>query len=315
MATRTLVFLLAGACPLALLARLTARHRNHRPAFCRCEIADLGESSPGRLIAGINNRGQIVGPDKRWGHCPVLCDGNDSEGTEVALAGLNIVGGINDRGEVVGAIAPQMSGGRAAIWTMAGQACQLPLFQEAEGAGASARDIVHSCALDINNSGQAVGFYTTADGQCHGVLWDKASGMHDMSALFRSQVYRVTGINDSGQIVGAMDKVGAFFWSASTGVIRIDAGGLSRTGGISNSGWVVGKMQRDGEDCCAFLWHRHRGVVDLNDLLAPNTRWRLEGASGINDQGQIVGWGTLGNKSHHYLLQVHGLQEWSGFRH
>jgi hypothetical protein len=35
-------------------------------------------------------------------------------------------------------------------------------------------------------------------------------------------------------------------------------------------------------------------MQDLNALIPPNSAWTLEVASGINDRGEIVGWGDHG---------------------
>ena len=40
----------------------------------------------------------------------------------------------------------------------------------------------------------------------------------------------------------------------------------------------------------------------LNKLIAPNNGWVLGQANGINDAGQIVGYGTIGGQTHALLL-------------
>src|SRR5206468_11369753 len=65
-------------------------------------------------------------------------------------------------------------------------------------------------------------------------------------------------------------------------------GGYSIALGINNGGDVVGES-----DGSAFLYHN--GVmIDLNTLVQPGGNLlRLELATGINDQGQIVGRGLF----------------------
>jgi probable HAF family extracellular repeat protein len=45
-------------------------------------------------------------------------------------------------------------------------------------------------------------------------------------------------------------------------------------------------------------------MQDLNNLLAPDSDWTLASANGINDRGQIVGYGIghLPNGPHAFLL-------------
>ena len=51
----------------------------------------------------------------------------------------------------------------------------------------------------------------------------------------------------------------------------------------------------------AFLWES--GVMtDLNSLIPSGTGWRLVNARGINDSGQIVGWGYNGSLTRAFLL-------------
>ncbi|MBV9274591.1 MAG: hypothetical protein JO333_11905, partial [Verrucomicrobia bacterium] len=43
-------------------------------------------------------------------------------------------------------------------------------------------------------------------------------------------------------------------------------------------------------------------VQDLNNLLATNPGWILQTATGINNAGQIVGYGTINGQIHAFLL-------------
>jgi len=43
-------------------------------------------------------------------------------------------------------------------------------------------------------------------------------------------------------------------------------------------------------------------MQDLNDLLSPNSGWVLHVALGINDFGQIVGWGEHNGQTLGFLL-------------
>ena len=43
-------------------------------------------------------------------------------------------------------------------------------------------------------------------------------------------------------------------------------------------------------------------MLDLNNLIPANSGWLLQQATAINDQGQIVGYGTLNGQSEAFLL-------------
>lgn len=51
----------------------------------------------------------------------------------------------------------------------------------------------------------------------------------------------------------------------------------------------------------AILWHAGQ-VFDLNDLVTPVSGYSLLQATGINDNGWIVGHGLLGNADAGFLL-------------
>ena len=42
----------------------------------------------------------------------------------------------------------------------------------------------------------------------------------------------------------------------------------------------------------AFYWSGNDGMIDLNDYIPPGSGWTLKKAYGINEIGQIVGYGT-----------------------
>src|SRR5207244_767249 len=55
----------------------------------------------------------------------------------------------------------------------------------------------------------------------------------------------------------------------------------------------------------AFLW-KSGAMLDLNDAIPPGSGWMLQEADGINDAGQIAGWGSLNGEVHGFLLQPAG---------
>ncbi len=43
-------------------------------------------------------------------------------------------------------------------------------------------------------------------------------------------------------------------------------------------------------------------MYDLNNLISANSGWTLEVANGINDSGEICGYGLIGGNTHAFLL-------------
>jgi probable HAF family extracellular repeat protein len=43
-------------------------------------------------------------------------------------------------------------------------------------------------------------------------------------------------------------------------------------------------------------------MLDLNTLIPPGTGWTLDQANGINDAGEIVGYGAKKGQQHAFLL-------------
>ncbi len=81
-----------------------------------------------------------------------------------------------------------------------------------------------------------------------------------------------TALNDQGQVVG---------WSGS-----------------DLSAEAIAKGVEAGH---AFLWQNGE-LLDLNDLLPAESGWRLTKANGINNHGQIVGYGLHDGHTRAFLL-------------
>jgi len=77
--------------------------------------------------------------------------------------------------------------------------------------------------------------------------------------------------------------------------------------GINNHGQIVGcrrggiTFQDAGGRVHALTW-RAGQKVKLNDCIPTGSGWYLEQATGINDRGQIVGFGDHHGTEHAFLL-------------
>jgi probable HAF family extracellular repeat protein len=129
-------------------------------------------------------------------------------------------------------------------------------------------------AKRINNLGQAVGNAPFPPQSTQSFVWDAVNGMEFLNSL-TTAANSAMAVNDVGQIVG---------------------GNL-----ISGLGFH------------AYVWND--GVMtDLNDVLPPSSGWELFWATGINNYGDIVGYGSYnGQVPRAYLLKANPGQPRNGF--
>jgi probable HAF family extracellular repeat protein len=187
-------------------------------------------------------------------------------------------------------------------------------------------------ALSINDNGQAVGTSgtcanTTLPGPTagpHAVLWEKDGSVHDLGNLGGTSNPAVlavgnvaVSVNDRGQVSGlsALPEIRGngcpgnppnpvcfpfhpFLWTKETGMRDLgllpgdfDGAGL----GMNNLGEVVGpSFSSPGPTSGsprAFLW-RNGVMTDLNALIPSDSPLYLLIAYGINDSGEIAGFGV-----------------------
>jgi probable HAF family extracellular repeat protein len=173
-------------------------------------------------------------------------------------------------------------------------------------------------ALGINERGQVVG----SSGSCantivtavglfvgpHAVLWEDGS-VKSLGSLGGS-MGKAGAINDRGEVAGFSglpgdSSVHSFLWTKEAGMKDLGALGMDTLGdpaGINNNTQVVGGSCDASGNCRAFFWESNV-MSDLNDLIPPFSPLYLAYALGINDAGEIVGFGvqTSTGDLHAYL--------------
>jgi len=249
-------------------------------------------------------------------------------------------GWMNSRGEVVGyaentvrdpeclAAAPNGTGPQildydAVIWGPApGQFRRLPPLPG---------DSV-ALAFGINNSSQVVGI----SGSCgntvippgtagpHAVLWERDGTVHDLGSFGGTSNPAILGvgngalaINDEGVVVGTSAPPSntvnqPFLWTKKKGMQHLSLlpGDVVGAGlDINNRGEVVGASISPGGLASgtpsAVVWQNgtEGGVTDLNVFLSPSSSFvALLTAFGINEKGQIVGFGMTSSGDIHAFL-------------
>ena len=148
-------------------------------------------------------------------------------------------------------------------------------------------------AVGINRQGFLVGNVYDEQGRYRAFLWDQFHGTHLLGEA--GSYSAAVAINDQGHVVVQEFDKGVFLYEPdrSTRVAPSITRALDARG-MNNRDSVVGTFTVHADLIHAFIWTKEHGFQDLNDL-AGDSRWMLEVANGINDHGEIVGWGDFDN--------------------
>lgn len=172
-----------------------------------------------------------------------------------------------------------------------------------------------SAAYAINDDGVVVGFAENAEGHPRAFKYSQGA-MTELGTLGGGTTSWsiAMAINQDGLAVGQS----APDWSSPFHAVRFDTGGVtdlgtlggaySRATAVNRQGDVVGwsTAQGDGNPVASHkaVLFRDGQVISLVHRLDPLTGagWRLIEATGINDNGQIVGWGEHDGAIRIFLL-------------
>jgi hypothetical protein len=147
--------------------------------------------------------------------------------------------------------------------------------------------------LGVNDYGRAAGFYTDANGNNHGFVFDIAKGSFDAVNVAGFSSVTATGINNAGDVSGFVSNGGG-----SIGFVREDSGRFDwLTGpqgasniqalGLNNEHQVVGSFVGSDGNTHGFLYSlQGHNYVTIDD---PNAAGSTV-ANGLNDKGQVVGF-------------------------
>jgi len=283
------------------------------------QVIDLGNLGPandpanfGASALGINNRGQVVGGSYSSNATPNPRTRNPSQQhaflysrgqmQDLGIGGdSNYATGINNRGQIIGSFfiydnLPLLD--QHAFLYSEGQVIDLGTLGGSEP---------ETEAAGINDRGQVVGWSNVSKDPyvplSHAFLYSGGQ-MIDLGAL----LFGVTSesaakcINNCGQIIGSYNK-GCFLYSNGQ---MIDLGNLGgdycEANSINDSGQIVGGCYISGNAAYHAFLYSNGQMQDLNNLLEPNSGWIVEVADGINEAGEIVGFGTLNGGREHALL-------------
>lgn len=168
-----------------------------------------------------------------------------------------------------------------------------------------------STGLAINNRGQVTG-WSTLDynkGDYHAFLYDKGK-MIDLGSLNNTRFSYGNGINNAGEVVGgstidySSQTTHAFLYSKGK-MIDLGTPGTphSVAKAINNSGTIVGDGFYGPAAWGTAFIYKGGVMTDLNKLLPTNSGWHLTSATGINNLGEITGFGLLNGVFHAYIMK------------
>jgi probable HAF family extracellular repeat protein len=279
----------------------------------------------GEDFCGYGTHHQCLGAIGRFGALtalPPLVDGRNANAFDVNNRGQAVgvaENGTSDATCATGGMTSQVLRFEAVSWGPDGKTRELqPLPGDTVG-----------FAMGMNGNGEAVG----ASGSCsntayltpfgpfapHAVLWDSNGKPSDLGHLPGTPegIYNIaTSINDRGDVVGfacvgpdtnpATCIEDTFLWTKETGMQDLGRfPGAIATGPccahtINNHGVIVG-VSIDAHSNERAIVFQGKTPVDLNTLIPKDSGWYLVCAQGINDAGQIVGFGTINGSIHAYL--------------
>ncbi|MBS0497529.1 MAG: PEP-CTERM sorting domain-containing protein [Proteobacteria bacterium] len=178
----------------------------------------------------------------------------------------------------------------------------------------------YSTAYSINDAGQVAGVSSIpgSASQHAFITGPNGVGMTDLGTLSSTTHSIARDINNSGQVAGFSGFYDDFigFYSAQAFATGANGAGMtglsalidSRADGINDLGQMIGGINNFCDFCDHSSFLYSDGVITDLSLLEPVVAagWSELSAVGINNHGQIVGWGHLesspGGGSRAFLL-------------
>lgn len=289
-------------------------------------IIDLGTLGGfGSAAFGINELGQVCGgADRSDGRRRAFLwtDGEMIDLGTFAQATQGEANDVNNKGQVTGTLFSNGGGVVGGFFWDAGEITNL--------GNLTGNDTGDTSAKAINDSGQIVGRSRisltvvhaflwqdgvmtdlTANGFSTGIAWDISNAGHIVGGpcLWEDGVLTdlgslggrtgAKGMNELRQVVGGSERVlgsanfYAFLWDDGE-IIDLDFGPGGIAEAINSSGQVIIPSR--------FLFDPQHGVLDLSDLIPPDSGWFSLSVYDINDAGQIVGAGTFNGARRGFLM-------------
>jgi hypothetical protein len=268
---------------------------------------DLGRGN----ATAINGADQIIVNGEIWEH-----------GTITNIGGFALA--INDSGQAIGETTDAPGRESSFTWTLEG----------------GARPITSSILpVAINSVGDLAG----QGPNDHAMIFTNTGENIDLGTLPGDTSSEAVSINVQGHAVGRSDSgvamidpflgtpyfpTHAFFWDGQkmqdlgalqAGFLPIPISGSdvpnATATGVNDADMVVGydsyDVGLDGSEPASvldatvpFVWSVATGLIDLNTLVDPGSGWQLRIATGIDQDGEIVGIGVAPDGAYHGFMLV-----------
>jgi probable HAF family extracellular repeat protein len=236
------------------------------------KMSSLGSLGGGySQAAGINDSGQIVGESYTTGFTALDVFLYNSNSTKPQMTSLGTLGGyagyaagINNNGQIVGnSYIAGNTADHAFLYNSASSSAKMLDLGTMGGAS--------SYAYAINNEGQIVGYSDTASGASHAFLYTYSLSSPTLTAA-----------DDLGTLGGATSSALAINNDAQVEVVGYS---LTSSGAMD-----------------AFLYTGTTMEDLVTTMGSPLKGWTNTEATGINDAGDIVGYGTYKGATQAFLL-------------
>jgi probable HAF family extracellular repeat protein len=252
-----------------------------------------GAESAGR---GINDAGQVTGHSRitpgGHSHAFVYTNGIMTDLDADAFGSGSSGYGINNAGQVTGGFMPPLGGQEHAFLYSNGAITDLGTL-----GGLASR------GLGINNAGQVTGYSLNSSGHFRGFIYSGGT-MTDLGTL--GELFSSSGghaINNAGHVAGNSESFAFLYRNGSmTNLGTLPNGTVSIGHAINDFDQITGTSYTlSASGWHAFLYSSSV-MIDLNDLIDPASGWKLYEGNGINNAGQITGYGTISGQYHAFLL-------------
>jgi probable HAF family extracellular repeat protein len=250
-------------------------------------------SEPECIPTAINDSGQIVGR---------VDYGNNSTATPFLYSGgtmtllptpsgiVGVAGDINDSGQIVGYTQNTTTGAYRAFLDTGGTMYDLNSL-------ATSSDLTLNDAYGLNGSGEIVGYGTNASGDEHAFVYD--NGVVTDLGTFGGENSSAMAINNAGQVIGIAQTAGDAEWD----LFLYSNGQMTDLGPRGGDGWAAinNEGQVIAETANGYILYSNGTSINLTSLLSAD-HWNPYFGLGINDSGQIIGWGDGPEGNNSYLL-------------
>lgn len=258
----------------------------------------------------INNQGVVVGESTTTNQTTQAFIWTEADGMKPLPVGeaalFSAAYSINDLGQVVGTVE-----NHAGIHAVAWDRGRMSLINRLPGSG-------FVQPLDVNNRGDVVGQIETGtdDTQISHAYYFRraldAQNLTEFQFISPQSGSAAVSINDNGDAVGSImfdtSRVRAFLYTRNTGVNILDdqESLYSSAADLNGRGIIVGSsISTYVSDETACMWNEGKWF-NLNETTEASDGWVFTQALGVNEAGQITGYGATAEDNRAYVLSPTG---------